>query len=49
MFYKIGVYGGGALTAILIVENIVVVNYGALFWERNAPLYMIIIVTTIIG
>ncbi|MCH2188875.1 hypothetical protein MK079_03535 [Candidatus Gracilibacteria bacterium] len=49
MFYKILVFGGIAVTAVLVVENMVVSTQAFLFVDRNSTTGMLAIVSTLVG
>jgi hypothetical protein len=48
MLNKILVWGGLALSAILIIENMVVPNQAFLFIDRNSTGWMLSVVSTVI-
>jgi hypothetical protein len=48
MLNKILVWGGLALTAILVIENMVVPNQAFLFIDRNSTSWMLALVSTVI-
>jgi hypothetical protein len=49
MLNKILVFGGLSVTAILVIENLVVANTAFVLWNNASKTYVLAVVCTLVG